>query len=635
MDSAEFVEFAKATIDYVANYTDTVRSRNVLPDVEPGYLSKLLPKEAPQKSEKWQEVLKDVERCIMPGVTHWNSPHFHAYFPTGNSYPSLVADIVSSAIGCIGFSWIASPACTELEVITCNWLGQMLGLPSEFLNCSNGTGGGVIQGSASECTFICLLAAKERTVRRMKQLHPETDEDHIRSKLVSYTSSAAFICPEFRYLMTGIQYVDSFNINAHKWLLTNFDASVMCWIASPACTELEVITCNWLGQMLGLPSEFLNCSNGTGGGVIQGSASECTFICLLAAKERTVRRMKQLHPETDEDHIRSKLVSYTSNQSNSSVEKAGILGSLPMRLLPVDDKCSLRGETLKKAIQEDLEKGLIPCYVVATLGTTSTCAFDNIDEIGLICKEYDMWLHVDAAYAGAAFICPEFRYLMTGIQYVDSFNINAHKWLLTNFDASVMWVKDSRRLVETFSVNRIYLSHDKEGLVPDYRNWQIPLGRRFRSLKLWFVMRIYGVQGLQEHIRYSIKLAHLFETYVRSDDRFEIVTEVIMGLVCFRIKGDNSLTKELLERLQATKKVYLIAGTHHHKLVARFVVCSRTCREEDIAISWNEIRSQATEILETKLNKESIKNGVKLKDDIATRIVSLNLESKKSMQKIS
>ncbi|XP_011859697.1 PREDICTED: aromatic-L-amino-acid decarboxylase-like [Vollenhovia emeryi] len=511
MDTLEFVEFAKATIDYVADYTESLRDRNVLPDVEPGYLSKLLPEEAPQKSENWKEVLKDVEQYIMPGVTHWNSPHFHAYFPTANSYPALVAEILSNAIGCIGFSWITSPACTELEVITCNWLGKLLGLPNEFLHCSNGRGGGVIQGSASECTFLCLLAAKEHATRRVTRLH------------------------------SGI----------------------------------------------------------------------------------------------DENHIKSKFIAYTSDQSNSSVEKAGILGSVPMRLLPVDDKYSLRGETLKKAIQEDLEKGFIPCYVVATLGTTGTCAFDNINEIGPICKEYNIWLHIDAAYAGAAFVCPEFRHLMSGVQYADSFNVNAHKWLLTNFDASILWVKDSRRLIETFSVDRIYLAHDKEGFVPDYRHWQIPLGRRFRSLKLWFVMRIYGVQGLQEHIRYTIKLAQLFEKYVRSDDRFEIVTEVVMGLVCFRIKGDNSLTKELLDRLQTRKQVYLIVATYQRKLVARFVVCSRLCREEDIAFSWNEISSQTTEILREKLHKKSVKNIVKPTDDIATRIETLNLGTKEISQKIS
>ncbi|XP_050453824.1 aromatic-L-amino-acid decarboxylase-like [Cataglyphis hispanica] len=511
MDRTEFVEFAKATIDFVADYTETLRNRNVLPDVEPGYLSKLLPEQAPQKSEKWQEVLEDVEKYIMPGITHWNSPYFHAYFPAANSYPATVAEILSSAIGCVGFNWIASPACTELEVITCNWLGKLLGLPNEFLNHSNGTGGGVIQGSASECTFICLLAAKEYATRRMKTLHPELNENLIKSKLVAYTS----------------------------------------------------------------------------------------------------------------------------DQSNSSVEKAGILGSMLMRLLPVDKKCSLRGETLKKAIQEDLEKGLIPCYVVATLGTTGTCAFDNLDEIGPICKEYNIWLHVDAAYAGAAFICPEFRYLMSGVQYADSFNINAHKWLLANFDTSIMWVKESRRLIETFSVNRIYLAYDKEGLVPDYRNWQISLGRRFRSLKLWFVMRIYGVEGLQKHIRHTIKLRQLFEKYLRSDDRFEIVTEAVMGLVCFRLKGDNSLTKKLLDRLQARRQIYLIPSMYQDKLIARFVVCSRLCTEEDIAFSWNEISSQTNEILQGELYQESVESIAKSSENIATTIENLNLMTKKISQKIS
>lgn len=503
MNTSEFVNFAKTVIDFVANYTDTLGDRNVLPDVEPGYLSKLLPEEAPHKAEKWQEVFNDVEQYIMPGITHWNSPHFHAYFPTANSYPAIVAEILSSAIGCVGFNWIASPACTELEVITCNWLAKLLGLPKEFLYSKEGTGGGVIQGSASECTFMCLLVAKEHTTRRIKNLHPNMDE--------------------------------------------------------------------------GL--------------------------------------------------IKSKLIAYTSDQSNSSVEKAGLLGSMLMRLLPVDDKCSLRGETLKKAIEEDLEKGLIPCYVVATLGTTSTCAFDNLDEIGPICKEFNMWLHIDAAYAGAAFVCPEFRYLMSGVQYADSFNVNAHKWLLTNSDASMLWLKDSRPVVEAFSVNRIYLAENKKELLPEYRHWQISLGRRFRSLKLWFVMRIYGAKGLQEHIKHTIRLAQLFEKYVISDDRFELVTEVTMGLVCFRIKGDNILTKKLLDRLQARKRIYLIAGMYKDKLVARFVIGSRLCQKEDVIFAWNEISNQTTEILQ-EVDKESIDKITKSSNDIVTRIETLNLKTK-------
>ncbi|XP_076663371.1 aromatic-L-amino-acid decarboxylase [Andrena cerasifolii] len=512
MDTEEFIDFGKAAIDFIANYTESLRNKNVLPDVDPGYLSQFLPEEAPQKAETWQEVLKDVERYIIPGVTHWNSPHFHAFYPTANSYPAIVGDILSTGIGCIGFSWLASPACTELEVITMNWLGKLIGLPQEFLNCSEGPGGGVIQGSASEATLVCLLAAKEQTTRRMQRLHPDWDE--------------------------GI--------------------------------------------------------------------------------------------------IKSKLIAYTSDQSNSSVEKAGILASIPMKLLSTDDKCELRGETLLKAIKEDLEKGLIPCCVVATLGTTGTCAFDNLEELGPICNEYSIWLHIDAAYAGAAFVCPEYRHLMAGVEYADSFDINPHKWLLVNFDCSALWVKDSRRLIETFSIDRIYLSHEKQGLAPDYRNWQIPLGRRFRSLKIWFVLRLYGVEGLQQHIRRTIKLAQIFEKYVKSDNRFELVIERSMGLICFRMKGDDKLTKELLSRLTDEKKIYIVAATYRGKLIARFVVCSRLTREEDITFAWNEITKQATEVLRSQappLQEDLRESFVKSPGDIATRIESLNLESK--TQKIS
>nr|XP_031841789.1 aromatic-L-amino-acid decarboxylase-like [Nomia melanderi]XP_031841790.1 aromatic-L-amino-acid decarboxylase-like [Nomia melanderi] len=476
MDTKDFIDFGKAAIDFVANYTENIRDENVLPDVEPGYLSELLPSEVPHKGEKWQEILEDVKRYIMPGVTHWNSPNFHAFYPSGNSYPAIVGEIISAGIGCVGFTWLASPACTELEVITMNWLGKLIGLPKEFLNCDEGPGGGVIQGSASEASFLCLLAAKEQTTRRIKRLHPEWDEGFIKSKLIAYTS----------------------------------------------------------------------------------------------------------------------------DQSNSSVEKAGILASVPMKLLPTDKKCALRGETLLKAIEEDSERGLIPCYTVATLGTTGTCAFDNIEELGPICNQNNIWLHVDAAYAGAAFVCPEYRNLMCGIEYADSFNINPHKWLLVNFDCSALWLKDSRRLIESFSVDRIYLAHDKEGLAPDYRNWQIPLGRRFRSLKLWFVLRIYGVEGLQEHIRRTLRLAQMFENYVKSDNRFELVMERSLGLICFRLKGDNKLTEELLSGLTAEKKIYVVPATFHKKFIVRFVVCSRLSREDDITFAWNEITKQAAEVLRSQ-----------------------------------
>ncbi|XP_021929381.1 aromatic-L-amino-acid decarboxylase-like [Zootermopsis nevadensis] len=473
MDATEFRKFGKAAVDYLADYLENLRDRPVLPSVEPGYLQNLIPGDAPEQPEKWQDILVDIERVIMPGVTHWHSPHFHAYYPTANSYPGIVGEMLSAGIGCIGFSWITSPACTELEVAMMDWLGKLIQLPREFLNCSDGPGGGVIQGSASEATLVGLLAAKERSVRRIQKLHPDWDE-------------------------------------------------------------------------------------GT---------------------------------------IKAKLVAYSSDQSNSSVEKAGLLGSMPMRLLPTDEKCRLRGATLEQAIKSDRERGLIPCYVVATLGTTGTCAFDCLEELGPICNKEELWLHVDAAYAGSAFICPEFRHLMAGVNYADSYNFNPHKWMLVNFDCSAMWVKDSQYLIEAFSVDRIYLKHQHQGRTPDYRHWQIPLGRRFRSIKLWMVLRLYGAEGLQQHIRRQVGLAREFEALLRGDSRFEIVTDISMGLVCFRLKGADSLTKNLHERLMESKKIYIIAATFRDKHILRFVVCSRITESRDIAFAWEEIRSQAEQVL--------------------------------------
>lgn len=299
----------------------------------------------------------------------------------------------------------------------------------------------------------------------------------------------------------------------------------------------------------------------------------------------------------DEQTIKSKLVAYTSDQSNSSVEKSGMLGSVPMRLLPTDDNCRLRGETLLAAMKKDRENGLIPFYVVATFGTTGTCAFDDVEELGPICNEDNIWLHIDAAYAGAALACPEYRHYMTGIKYADSFNFNMHKWMLCNFDCSALWVKNAKYLVEAFNVDRIYLKHQHEGLAPDYRHWQIPLGRRFRSLKIWFVLRIYGVEGIRNHIRKQIGLAQDFANFMKTDSRFDIVTEVTLGLVCFRIKGPDARTKQLIDKLTARKNIYVIPATFKGELIIRFVICSRLTEKQDVEFAWNEIQSQADEVL--------------------------------------
>lgn len=273
--------------------------------------------------------------------------------------------------------------------------------------------------------------------------------------------------------------------------------------------------------------------------------------------------------------------------------------------------CSLRGKTLYEAIERDRKAGLIPCYVVATLGTTGTCAFDNIEELGKVCNEENLWLHIDAAYAGSAFICPEYRYLMKGIELCDSFNVNPHKWMLVNFDCSALWVKDAQHLVEAFNVDRIYLKHQHEGHAPDYRHWQIALGRKFRSLKLWFVLRIYGVEGIQNHIRNQINLAQYFEKLVRSDGRFEVFSSS-MGLVCFRLCGDNSLTQQLINDVTASKKIYIVPCTLENKLIIRFAVCSRITNINDIQSSWNEILSHSNNIV--RLENRGISNDIQSMD---------------------
>uniref|UniRef100_A0A8C3WP56 Aromatic-L-amino-acid decarboxylase n=1 Tax=Catagonus wagneri TaxID=51154 RepID=A0A8C3WP56_9CETA len=427
MDAGDFRRRGKEMVDYVADYLEGVEGRQVFPDVEPGYLRPLVPATAPQEPDTFEDVIRDVEKIIMPGVTHWHSPYFFAYFPTASSYPAMLADMLCGAIGCIGFSWAASPACTELETVMMDWLGRMLQLPEAFLAGEAGEGGGVIQGSASEATLVALLAARTKVTRRLQA-------------------------------------------------------------ASPGLTQAAIM---------------------------------------------------------------EKLVAYASDQA------------------------------------------------VATLGTTSCCSFDNLLEVGPVCQEEDLWLHVDAAYAGSAFICPEFRHLLNGVEFADSFNFNPHKWLLVNFDCSAMWVKRRTDLTGAFRLDPVYLthSHQDSGLITDYRHWQLPLGRRFRSLKMWFVFRMYGVKGLQAYIRKHVQLSHEFEALVRQDPRFEVCAEVTLGLVCFRLKGSNRLNEALLERINSARKIHLVPCHLRDRFVLRFAICSRTVESAHVQVAWEHIRGLAAELL--------------------------------------
>ncbi|XP_061445195.1 aromatic-L-amino-acid decarboxylase isoform X3 [Rhineura floridana] len=430
MDVTEFRKRGKEMVDYVADYLEKIEKRQVYPDVEPGYLRPLIPDSAPEEPERFEDILKDVENIIMPGVTHWHSPYFFAYFPTANSFPALLADMLSGGIGCIGFSWASSPACTELETVMLDWLGKMINLPPPFLAGKDGEGGGVIQSTASEATLVALLAARTKAIDRVQSENAKLTQGDIIGQLVAYTS---------------------------------------------------------------------------------------------------------------------------------------------------DQFC-------------------------ATLGTTTCCSFDKLLELGPICNEENIWMHIDAAYAGSSFICPEFRYLLNGVEFADSFNFNPHKWLLVNFDCSTMWVKKRADLTCAFKIDPVYLKHDHQesGLITDYRHWQIPLGRRFRSLKMWFVFRMYGVKGLQEYIRKHVRLAHEFKDLVLQDDRFEICADVILGLVCFRLKGTNDLNEALLKSINDARKIHLVPCHLKGKFVLRFAICARTVEFAHVQFAWKHITKLANELLKAQ-----------------------------------
>ncbi|VDM58010.1 unnamed protein product [Angiostrongylus costaricensis] len=472
MSRKEFRKYGKEAVDYIADYLETIHKRRVVPAIEPGYLQVvLIPADAPTRPEPWETVMEDFEKLIMPGVTHWQHPRFHAYFPAGNSYPSILADMLSDALGCVGFSWAACPAMTELEMIMLNWFGKMIGLPKEFLPLTEG---------------------------------------------------------------------------------------------------------------------------GRGGGVIQSSASECNFVSLLAARFEVMKELRQRFPFVEEGLLLSKLIAYCSKEAHSSVEKACMIGMVKLRILETDSKFRLRGDILRNAIQEDRNLGLIPFFVSTTLGTTSCCSFDVLSEIGPVCERNELWLHVDAAYAGSAMICPEFRYLLNGIEYAMSFNTNPNKWMLVNFDCSTMWVKDRFKLTEALAVDPLYLQHSWMEKSIDYRHWGIPLSRRFRSLKLWFVIRAYGVEGLQAYIREHVRLAKRMEALLQADPMFEIVGEVIMGLVCFRMRGSDDRNQQLLMRLNSSGRIHMVPASLNNRFVVRFCVCAENATDNDIDKAYS-IISQAAQ----------------------------------------
>ena len=469
MTPEEFRRYGHAVVDWIADYQSRVENLPVLSQVKPGEIRASLPATPPAKGEGFDALLNDIDRLILPGVTHWQSPNFFAYFPCNASGPGILGDLLASGLGVQGMLWSTSPACTELETHVMDWLVGMLGLPEKFL--SSDVGGGVIQDTASSAVLCALLAAREGA------------------------------------------------------------------------------------------TEYASNKQGCNG----------------------------------------KLVAYASTQTHSSLEKAAMIagiGTQNLRLVEVDEKFAMRPDALTKQIEADKRSGLTPIFVCATVGTTSSNAMDPVAAIGEICRKNNLWLHVDAAMSGTAMVCPEFRHLQNGVELADSYNFNPHKWMGANFDCSCFWVADRKALIQTLSILPEYLRNQatESGTVIDYRDWHIQLGRIFRSLKLWFVIRHYGVDGLQHNVREHVRLAQEFAGWVRKDDRFELAAPVPLNLVCFRHKGGDAANQAIMDRLNRSGDLFLTHTKLNGKLTLRLSIGQMHTKTRHVERAWERIKEEATQL---------------------------------------
>ena len=470
MTPEEFRKHAHELVDWMADYMENVEKYPVKSPVKPGDIFNRLPDDPPLNPESFNILMKDFEEIIMPGITHWQSPNFFAYFPANTSPPSVLAEMIISTLS----------------------------------------------------------------------------------------------------------------------------AQCMIWETSPAAAELEEKMMIWLRDLIQLPPEFE--------GVIQDTASTSTLAAILTAREKTT----DFHINNDGAENTGTLRVYCSEQTHSSVEKAvkiSGIGRKNMVKIQVKDDFSMDVQKLKEAVENDKRKGFRPCCVVATICTTGTTAVDPLRAIGEICADYDIWLHVDAAMGGTALILPEFQWMLDGREYIDSFVFNPHKWMFTNFDCSAYFVKNPEHLIKTFEILPEYLKTRTRGKVNDYRDWGIPLGRRFRALKLWSVIRMYGVKGLQEKIRYHVKLARQLAEMITREKDFEILAPVTINVVCFRYKPEglemteiNKVNETLNHQLNDSGKIYLTHTILNGIYTLRMVTGQTNVRMEHVEKAWDLIRNTARSI---------------------------------------
>ncbi|MFN8242136.1 MAG: aminotransferase class I/II-fold pyridoxal phosphate-dependent enzyme [Bacteroidales bacterium] len=467
MTPDEFRKHAHELVEWMAGYMENVGSYPVKSKVTPGSVFNRLPASPPMQPEPFSAFFDDFNNIIMPGITHWQSPNFFAYFPANSSPPSVLAEMLTATL-------------------------------------------------ASQC---------------------------------------------------------------------------MIWETSPAAAELEERVMNWLRDIIGLPGNFE--------GVIQDTASTATLAAIITAREKATGFVVNENGYSGNPFLRI----YCSEQTHSSVDKAVKIAGLGKKSLVkvgVNADYSMNTEKLALAIEEDIKKGYKPCCVIATLGTTSTTAIDPLRAVGEICNRHGIWLHVDAALAGTALVLPEFQWMLDGSEYIDSLVFNPHKWMFTNFDCTAYFVKDAATLIRTFEVLPEYLKTRTRGKVNDYRDWGIPLGRRFRALKLWCVIRMYGVEGIREKIRSHIRLASDLAETIQNEAGFEVLAPVPLNTVCFRYKPAgkddetlNSLNEELNHRLNDSGKIYLTHTKLNGIYTLRMVIGQTNVTGEHVSAAWELIKDTA------------------------------------------
>jgi aromatic-L-amino-acid/L-tryptophan decarboxylase len=469
----EFRAEAHKLVDWIADYYRNVAEYPVKSQVIPGEIASRLPEMPPEEAEAFASIFADFENILMPGITHWQSPNFFAYFPANSSFPSLLGEMLTAALGAQCMKWETSPAATELEEVVMKWLQQMTGLPEVFK--------GVIQDTASTATLCSILTAREKA--------------------------------------------SSFSVNK------------------------------------------------------QGLQSQPVYRV------------------------------YCSTEAHSSVDKAvriAGIGHDNLVKIPVDDSYKMDTEVLKTCINRDLKKGFIPLCVIAAIGTTGSTAVDPLHEIAQIARDHNLWLHVDAAFAGSALILPEYRWMIRAIEDADSFVFNPHKWLFTNFDCSAYFVRDKDALIRTFQLVPEYLKSQVHVQANDYSNWGIQLGRRFRALKLWFVIRMFGIKGLQEKIRFQIGLAAEFEERLRKTGKFEILAPRLFNLVCFRFVPSRNYTEQqldglnenLLQSLNKTGKVYITHTRLRDRYALRFIIAQTSTGRQNVEEAWQLLMEKSDELIQ-------------------------------------